>query len=150
MELEEHKKTLDEQTKVYLKKVIGVQQQDEEVERDKKRQENPNAIEISIKEREIQLFWERRSRDSGIWSTFLGISNFLMQSLSLINPKSERHTLVNVVYMIGSALTFGLLYLHFKKNRKTAYWAQVYLLIRNGIRMLDLENTRPYSSEGAW
>ena len=76
--------------------------------------------------------------------------NFILQIISLISPMSERHKTVNVIYMMGSVLSIGLIYLQYKKKYKTMYFVYCYLMVRNGIRLLDLENTKPYKSKDWW
>lgn len=44
--------------------------------------------------------------------------------------------------MIGSILSLVMLYLHYKKKCQTAYYILIYLYFRQGIRMLDIENSR--------
>ena len=58
--------------------------------------------------------------------------------------------MVNMVYCIGSILIFGLIYLNYKNKCNTQYWVCIYLFIRNGIRLLDLENTRAVNSSASW
>ena len=67
-----------------------------------------------------------------------------------MDPQSEEHVIANVVYMIGSVLIFGLLYLNHRKIFNTSYLIHVYLSLRNGIRLLDLENTRQFISNESW
>ena len=70
--------------------------------------------------------------------------------MTLIKSDSEDHAKANVVYTIGSVLIFGLQYLNFAKKWKTYYFVYVYLILRNSIRLLDLENTRQFRSNDAW
>ena len=88
------------------------------------------------------MFWERRIRYSYVWSLFLSISNFMLQIIAIVNPRSEEQRQVNMVYSIGSVFIFVLMYLHYKKKCNAQYWVLVYLFIRNGIRFLDFENTK--------
>ena len=78
------------------------------------------------------------------------ISNFVLQIGALISPMSEQHQTVNVIYTMGSVLSIGLIYLQYKKKYKTMYFVYCYLMVRNGIRLLDLENTKPYKSKDWW
>ena len=45
------------------------------------------------------------------------------------------------IYMIGSVLSILILFLYYKKIFNGSYWVQIYIFLRNGIRLLDLENT---------
>ena len=70
----------------------------------------------------------------------------------MLNAKSEneKYVLANIMYIIGSLLIFGLLYLNYRKIFHTSYLIHVYLGLRNGIRLLDFENTRQFKSNEAW
>ena len=62
--------------------------------------------------------------------------------MALVNPKSEEETYMMSIYTIGSAMSLILLYLDYKKKYKTAYFMLIYVFVRLGLRMLDLENTK--------
>ena len=54
--------------------------------------------------------------------------------------------------MIGSFFVFVTLFMFYKKKwgSNAAYMALVYLLIRNTIRVLDLDNTKPFINDEEW
>lgn len=136
---------MDEKTKIDLKQAIDVLHYEDE-----KKNEDP-----SIKEREIKLFWERRCGDSIIWSLINTIANVLNQINNLINSKTEEERFMMTLYMIGSAVSLILLYLHSKKKYSPfkinlAYVVLVYVYIRTGIRLLDFEKTRMVMPQTKW
>jgi hypothetical protein len=77
------------------------------------------------------------------------ISNFISQIIDLLNPLSDRQRNVNIVYMGVSLLSFGGLFLSFKKENNI--WIAVInstaVAFRFIARLLDFEQTRYLESE---
>ena len=140
---------MNERTKNDLKHAIGAQYEIEDELDDGKDRDADSKYHFR-KERAIKDFWDRRARDSCIWSFFLTFSNFIFQIMNLIKPLTEEQSFIVTLYMIGSVLSFFLLYLHYKKKCKTAYCVCIYVFLRHGIRLLDLERTKPIMSESSW
>ena len=108
-------------------------------------QDENEPKEIEVKDRELNHFWARRARDSSHWSLLLNTGNTLSQLGPLFNPISEEHRTIFTFYMIGSILVYICIFLFYQKklSSRAVYFVQVYLIVRNTIRVIDLENTKP-------
>lgn len=94
-------------------------------EKESEKSEQHGVYEDSIKEREVNLFWERRDRGTVLWCYVATTSNIIMQTMALMNPKSEVHITVSIIYMIGSILSAFVLFLKYKKicnGQYCSYW----------------------------
>ena len=57
--------------------------------------------------------------DAWIFGNMLNFSNILYQTASLLDPLTEQHFSINIIYMCGSVITFALsMYAKFNKKGK--------------------------------
>ena len=69
--------------------------------------------------------------------------------VALYKPLCKEHMIMNVIYTVISSVIFILLYIGLYKDKRVCIFAS-YILVsfRNGLRLLDLENTREYKGNG--
>ena len=65
---------LDSNMKSHMRKTINVMN----YENEKEVVQDLNSKEVCIKDRELAHFWERRAKDSSLWSMLLNSTNLLI------------------------------------------------------------------------
>ena len=68
-----------------------------------------------------------------------------------MNPNATREQKVlSGFFMIGSVLSYLSFGLYFYEKADTIYYTVIYYMVRNAMRMLDLENTRSVMPVEDW
>lgn len=67
-----------------------------------------------------------------------------------MNPMTDEHYMMAVIYMIGSFLNVLSLVLYYTKKADTIYYLIIYSILRNGIRLFDIEKTRDLIKDEDW
>ena len=84
----------------------------------------------------------------------LTASNLFFQTMSIVKPLSDTQVPVNILYMVGTLISIGLLmyaYKNQKTMKKITYGVLVYLVFRNSLRILDFEETMDkYETKDRW
>ena len=77
----------------------------------------------------------------------------LYQTKALVAFRSREELCMNTGYMIITLVNFFLIFRSYKLNvsmETTVYPSFIFLLLRNLIRVLDLENTKQFKSDSEW
>ena len=69
----------------------------------------------------------------------MNITYFAWQLKAIINPFSQRHMNVNLAYMVNTFVVFVLIYRSYKALSLNVYISCIIMMVRQGIRILDLE-----------
>lgn len=83
-------------------------------------------------------------KDARFLILYLTISNIIFQTSAVLKPMNYNHFIINCVYSIVSILSLIVVGLSYKfQFFLNAMWPlSIVVLVRNSIRVLDLENTR--------
>ena len=87
-------------------------------------------------------FWAGRSKSTSYWLLFVNTTNLLYQINALFKPKTDIHELMAKVYIGCSILVYILIYVYYKFQKDNNYKLCLYLIFRNSIRIIDMEDTR--------
>ena len=97
----------------------------------------------SVKENEFVCFWEKRKREASAWGLLLTTSNTIYALISLLKPPTKESRYMAIIYMIGSVISYMSFALYYSKKADSIYLTTIYYTMRNSLRMIDLEKTRP-------
>lgn len=88
-------------------------------------------------------FWNRRAKIAIYWGLILTTSNFVFQVSAILYPANPGHLIQNIVYTVNSVvcLTLFLISLRLPGRTYLAFIASVLTLVRNLIRIYDIEDT---------
>jgi len=106
---------------------------------------------IEVQEDVKEAFWGRRMNEQRIWCWIIMSTNLLFQTRNIIEPKSEIHWVMNMIYMVGSIVQVMLLLCSYK-SQKRAYLlvltTSVLVFFRQIIRLADIEQIKSNVYEG--
>ena len=90
-------------------------------------------------------FWYRRYKNARIYSWIIIASQYLYQIVALINPMTDEHFFINLGYMGFSIIQTALLAISHRSKKFSILALPVIILVtvRQSIRLLDLEKTKP-------
>ena len=70
---------------------------------------------------------------------FMNTGNVFFQIGALMKPYSVRHLYVNLAYMLNSLIVYILIYRSYKNIGYNVYFACILMMIRQAIRIADIE-----------
>ena len=94
------------------------------------------------------IYWKKRMKEAKWWNIFFNLSNAAFSVVAILEPMTDNHRLLNIIYFAFSIVQFALCA---TDNEQCIYVAHIFLTVRVYFRMLDFEDTREfYDPVGNW
>ena len=102
---------------------------------------------------EVEEYWLSCNKDCRTIGIVINSVNFLFQLVGIAKPiEGSNQRKINSIYMIWTIFIYVVLGLSFRKDYgvKYSYVTNILLILRQGILILDFEDTKRHMKEISW